>query len=101
MLALESLVSTAPAAGLGDLPDLDADGTGLNREHLRILELCGELLSVAEIAAYLSLPLGVVKVLIGDLWDLGAVHVRPPVQQAERLPSTLLEEVLLGLRQLR
>ncbi len=99
VLALESLVSTAPAAGLGDLPDLD-DG-GLNREHLRILDLCRELLSVAEIAAHLHLPLGVVKVLIGDLWDLGAVHVRPPVQQAERLPSTLLEEVLLGLRQLR
>ncbi|WP_344463172.1 DUF742 domain-containing protein [Kitasatospora kazusensis] len=99
VLALESLVSTAPAAGLGEPPDLADDA--LNREHLRILALCRELLSVAEIAAHLALPLGVVKVLIGDLWDLGAVHVRPPVQQAERLPSTLLEEVLLGLRQLR
>ncbi len=52
-------------------------------------------------AAHLGLPLGVVKVLVGDLWDLGAVQVLPPVPQAERLPATLLEEVLVGLRQLR
>ncbi|WP_441250892.1 DUF742 domain-containing protein [Kitasatospora sp. McL0602] len=101
VLALESLVSAAPTAGpgLGELPETE-EGT-LNREHLRILALCRKLLSVAEIAAHLRLPLGVVKVLIGDLWDLGAVHVIPPVPQAERLPATLLEEVLVGLRQLR
>ncbi|AUG79011.1 hypothetical protein CFP65_4257 [Kitasatospora sp. MMS16-BH015] len=96
VLALESLVAAVPAA---ELPDPEA--AGLGREHLRILGLARELLSVAEIAAHLRLPLGVVKVLLGDLWDLGAVHVRPPVEQAERLPATLLEEVLVGLRQLR
>ncbi|GAA0679040.1 hypothetical protein GCM10010193_35710 [Kitasatospora atroaurantiaca] len=93
VLALESLVS---ATGTAELVDHE-----LNREHQRILTLCRDLLSVAEISAHLSLPLGVVKVLIGDLWDLGAVHVVPPVPRAERLPATLLEEVLLGLRQLR
>ncbi|MFJ9522927.1 DUF742 domain-containing protein [Kitasatospora sp. NPDC101801] len=93
VLALESLVSTVP----GSTPE----PVGLNREQQRILTICQELLSVAEIAAHLRLSLGVVKVLIGDLWDLGAVLVRPPVAQAERLPATLLEEVLLGLRQLR
>ncbi|MFB7666581.1 DUF742 domain-containing protein [Kitasatospora sp. NPDC056138] len=101
-LALESLVSVDPAAEPGGLLDEEA---GLNREHRRILALCRQLLSVAEVAAHLGLPLGVVKVLVGDLWDLGAVQVLPPavppVRQAERLPATLLEEVLVGLRQLR
>ncbi|MFF3600811.1 DUF742 domain-containing protein [Kitasatospora indigofera] len=93
-LALESLLSVSP-----DGPDLP-DGA-LNREHRRILALCRRLLSVAEVAAHLGLPLVVVKVLVGDLWDLGAVQVLPPAPQAERLPATLLEEVLVGLRQLR
>ncbi|WP_030244260.1 DUF742 domain-containing protein [Streptomyces sp. NRRL S-350] len=94
-LALESLVSA-----LSDLPE-PPEHALLNREHRRILALCHSLLSVAEVAAHLGLPLGVVKVLVGDLWDLGAVQVLPPVPQAERLPATLLEEVLVGLRQLR
>ncbi|MFJ8039984.1 DUF742 domain-containing protein [Kitasatospora sp. NPDC096147] len=90
-LALESLVAVTGAE----------PAPGLNREQLRIMTLCRELLSVAEIAAHLRLPLGVVRVLIGDLWDAGAVHVRPPVPQADVLPTALLEEVLVGLRQLR
>ncbi|GAA4860083.1 DUF742 domain-containing protein [Kitasatospora sp. NPDC048365] len=93
VLALESLVSAVP----GISPEPDA----LNREQQAILAICRRLLSVAEIAAHLGLPISVVKVLIGDLWDLGAVQVVPPVPQAERLPTTLLEEVLVGLRQLR
>ncbi|GJF32367.1 hypothetical protein KNE206_50670 [Kitasatospora sp. NE20-6] len=102
VLALESLVSAVPGA--------DTSGAELNREHRRILALCGSLLAVAEISAHLHLPLSVVKVLVGDLWDLGAVHVLPPatavhrspdVPRAERLPTALLEEVLVGLRQLR
>jgi hypothetical protein len=101
-LALESLVSVDPAVRIDELPEQRPE---LNREHRRILALCRELLSVAEVAAHLGLPLAVVKVLVGDLWDLGAVQVLPPavppVRQAERLPATLLEEVLVGLRQLR
>ncbi|AUY50366.1 MULTISPECIES: DUF742 domain-containing protein [Streptomycetaceae] len=94
-LAVESLVSALP-----DRPELPEDAL-LSREHHRILDLCRSLLSIAEVAAHLRLPLGIVKVLVGDLWDLGTVQVLPPVPQAERLPATLLEEVLVGLRQLR
>jgi hypothetical protein len=100
-LAVESLVSALPGRSeLPDSPELPEHAL-LNREHRRILGLCHSLLSIAEVAAHLGLPLGVVKVLVGDLWDLGAVQVLPPVPQAERLPTTLLEEVLVGLRQLR
>ncbi|MEU9127416.1 DUF742 domain-containing protein [Kitasatospora sp. NPDC048540] len=97
-LAIESLVSAVPAADLD--PDLRSGDT-LNREHQRILALCHDLLSVAEVAAHLRLPVSVVRVLVDDLWDLGAVQVRPPAPQADRLPTHLLEEVLVGLRQLR
>ncbi|MFD0529425.1 DUF742 domain-containing protein [Kitasatospora arboriphila] len=92
------------------MPGADLGEAELNREHQRILALCGRLLAIAEIAAHLHLPLSVVKVLVGDLWDLGAVQVLPPatavhrspdVPQADRLPTSLLEEVLVGLRQLR
>ncbi|WP_371480143.1 DUF742 domain-containing protein [Kitasatospora sp. NBC_00315] len=93
-LALESLLCASPHFS-------EPPAETLNREHRRILALCRNLLSVAEVAAHLGLPLGVVKVLVGDLWDLGAVQVLPPAPQAERLPATLLEEVLVGLRQLR
>ncbi|GAA2249167.1 MULTISPECIES: DUF742 domain-containing protein [Kitasatospora] len=101
-LALESLISVDPAVLIDELLQRQP---GLNREHRRILLLCRELLSIAEVAAHLGLPLAVVKVLVGDLRDLGAVQVLPPavppVPQAKRLPATLLEEVLVGLRQLR
>ncbi|MFC6930219.1 DUF742 domain-containing protein [Actinomadura yumaensis] len=45
-------------------------------EDERILELCGAPLSVAELASDLALPLGVVRVLLGDLLDRGLILVR-------------------------
>ena len=55
----------------------------------KILTLCVERPSVAEIAARLSLPLGVARVLIGDLVTQGYVQVqdtlgehRPPTNDA-------------------
>ncbi|KIQ63180.1 hypothetical protein TR51_30970 [Kitasatospora griseola] len=93
VLEFESLVRTVPGAAV--------DRTALNREQQAILGLCRELLSIAEVAAHLGLPISVLKVLVGDLLDLGAVQVLPPVRQAEQVPLALLEEVLVGLRQLR
>ncbi|MFB9802766.1 DUF742 domain-containing protein, partial [Streptomonospora salina] len=45
----------------------DVDEMALEPEQLRILELCGRPLSVAEVAAHLDMPVAVVKVLLGDL----------------------------------
>ncbi len=51
--------------------DPDADRT-LSPEHVDIVELCRDApQSVAELAAELDLPVGVVRVLIGDLVDDG------------------------------
>lgn len=69
-------------------------------EHRRIVALCRRLRSVAEVAAHLGLPVSVAKVLIADLLDGGHVLVRHSAT-AERGPDrSVLENVLVGLRQL-
>ena len=73
-------------------------------ERRRILELtASEILSVAEISAHLSLPLGVVRVLVGDLADDGLVlvHTGTPTSQAPASAQLkVLESVLNGISSL-
>ncbi|MGW0731779.1 DUF742 domain-containing protein [Streptomyces sp. NPDC002851] len=94
-LALETLViSAAPN------PRTDATDAGLPPEAAEILALCRRLLSVAEVAAHVRLPITVVKVLLADLVDAGLVWARPPIPVSERPDKALLKEVLDGLRRL-
>src|SRR3954463_14561448 len=52
----------------------------LSPEHVDIVGLCRDApQSVAELAAELDLPIGVIRVLIGDLVDGELVHVSRPV----------------------
>jgi hypothetical protein len=68
--------------------DLEADRT-LSPEQLDIVRLCQvQATSVAELAAEVDLPVGVVRVLIGDLLEAGHVTVHKPVPPAE-LPDGL------------
>ncbi|MFD7108100.1 DUF742 domain-containing protein [Streptomyces celluloflavus] len=77
-----------------------ADQT-LSPEHVDIVGRCRRTpLSVAELAAGLDLPVGVVRVLIGDLLDAGLVHVSRPVPPAELPDEQILREVIDGLRAL-
>ena len=55
---------------------------------------------VVEVAAELNLPVGVVRVLLGDLLDYGLVSVRPPQSKAASPTESLLREVINGLRAL-
>lgn len=69
-------------------------------ERRRILELVGAaILSVAELSAHLSLPLGVVRVLVGDLADEGlvVVHTGSPTSAAPATDLKVLESVLDGI----
>ncbi|MDH2389001.1 MULTISPECIES: DUF742 domain-containing protein [Streptomyces] len=71
----------------------------LNPEKRRVMELCGGgALSVAEVAAHLSLAVSVTKVLLSDLIDSGHLTVRPPIPKAQLPDARLLQEVLHGLR---
>lgn len=70
-------------------------------EHVDIVERCRHApQSVAELAADLDLPVGVVRVLIGDLLDAELVHVTRPVPPAELPDEQVLREVIDGLRAL-
>jgi uncharacterized protein DUF742 len=73
----------------------------LSPEHVDIVELCRDTpQSVAELAAELDLPVGVVRVLIGDLVDERLVHVTRPVPPAELVDESILRDVINGLRAL-
>jgi hypothetical protein len=74
---------------------------GLSPEHRTILDQCREQpASVAEVAAHSDLPVGVVRVLLGDLLDAGLIRVSRPVPPAQLPDERLLREVINGLRAL-
>ncbi|WP_405869397.1 DUF742 domain-containing protein [Streptomyces sp. NBC_00005] len=71
-------------------------------EMLAIVELCRRMRTVAEIAALLKMPLGVVRVLLSDLADQGKIRVygTGTGHGSGRPDRALLERVLSGLRRL-
>jgi len=92
-LAIETLVTTS-ARGR-------AQAATLSFEHRAVAELCEQARSVAEVAALLSLPLGVARVVLGDMAGLGVVTVHQTASSAGSAPDlALMERVLSGLRRL-
>jgi hypothetical protein len=73
---------------------------GLGPEHIAIIRLCQNLMSVAEITGYLDLPAGTVRVLLGDLLDRGFVMVQQPEPELDMQDHRLYEAVINGLRAL-
>ncbi|EID54968.1 DUF742 domain-containing protein [Saccharomonospora xinjiangensis] len=71
-----------------------------SREKRSLVELCRGVLSVAEAAAHLRLPVSVVVVLASDLIDTGHLVVRSSPQRLVIPEIELLEKVLNGLRKL-
>lgn len=92
-LALEALVSTSE------------DGRryrGVRTiEHRQICDICLDTRSIAEIAAHLRLPLGVVKVIVGDMADAGLVLIhQTELILGDSSSRAFMERVLQGLRDL-
>lgn len=76
---------------------------GMQSEHAAILALCRDPTAVVELAADLALPVGIVRILLSDLLATGRITARHPrtVRGQAHLPDpTLLEQVLVGLRNL-
>jgi hypothetical protein len=69
-------------------------------EMRAIVELCRRMRTVAEIAALLTMPLGVVRVLLSDLADQGKIRVYGTGHGPGQPDRALLERVLSGLRRL-
>ncbi|MBW4720917.1 DUF742 domain-containing protein [Saccharothrix sp. SC076] len=88
-LEIETLVSAVD----------DEPPPALRAEHQAVVDLVGSPRSVAEVAALLRLPLGVAKVLLGDMAERGLieVHETAPVDGPD---LGLMERVLAGLRRL-
>jgi hypothetical protein len=74
----------------------------LTLERKQIVSLCTVPLSVAEVSAHLHIPLGVARVLAGDMVGEGLLDTaRLPTTRADRRPDVkLLERVLDGLHAL-
>jgi hypothetical protein len=88
-LSIETLVSAVPMAAHGPAA----------AEHEAVMGLCQEPRSVAEIAALLRVPLGVARVILGDLVAAGAVAVHRTAGGAGP-DLALMERVLAGLHRL-
>ncbi|MFG1999027.1 DUF742 domain-containing protein [Spirillospora sp. NPDC048911] len=70
-------------------------------EHQRILRRCGTPVSVVDLASDVGLPLGVVRVVLGDLRDEGLIQVVATIDRSSDRPNLgVLREVLDGLRAL-
>jgi hypothetical protein len=78
-LRIETIVFALPAA-------LSAP---LRFERRRIVELCQQPLSVAEVAVRLAVPLGVARVLVADLVTDGYLTLNEPTE----LPIDVLERI--------
>ena len=93
---LEALVVPTVKASEPGLADV------LSPEQGSVLELCAEdTVSVAEVAARLRTPLGVARVIIADMVEMGLVEVAGTSADAgnERDPA-FLRRVLSGLQRL-
>ncbi|MEV0094937.1 DUF742 domain-containing protein [Streptomyces sp. NPDC050738] len=92
LIALVTLDANAPPASEDSL---------FGPEHRTLLALCRtETQSVAELGAGADLPVGVVRVLVGDLLEAGQVTVAHPVPPAQLPDEKILREVIDGLRAL-
>jgi len=87
---IDMVTATGPRAG---------DARGLGPEHRRLLALCQRPMAVADIASDTELPLGVVRVLLGDLRERGLIAIAGPAAQGSAAES-VLRSVLDGLRAL-
>ncbi|MBA2307857.1 MAG: DUF742 domain-containing protein [Pseudonocardiales bacterium] len=91
-LGLETLVSArrpgVPLAGTADTA------------HQAVIELCVRPVSVAEVAAMMTVPLGVARVLVGDLAQSGVLFVHRPAVTNGVPDAELLARVIDGLHRL-
>jgi len=78
-IRVESLIRTAGGA----------DGSQLRFEARRIVDLCRRPTSLAELSAALKMPIGVIRVLVGDL----VANETVAVVQVEEISLSLLERI--------
>ena len=92
-LALEAIVRVTERG--------QTNAPALATEKREICEICESPASIAEVSAHLKLPLGVVRVLVGDMVTEGFLDCNDnAVPEGGRPDLRLLERVLDGLQAL-
>lgn len=82
------------------VPEYDAEfSAALLPESQAVYERARRPVSIAELSVLLSIPLGVIRVLVGDLAAEGVLFVHP-TGYAYRYDHNILERVLDGLNKL-
>jgi len=76
------------------------DGVPVSPECIRILQLSQRPVSVADLASAVGLPLGVMRVLLGDLVHDGMIKLLRPAPGGQVTDERLLRKVLDGLHTL-
>ena len=87
-------------AGVRALTEPGAFPTDAPPESRRLVELCRPTMSVAEVAARMFLPVGVVRVLVDDLATAGVIAVDDPHTIESSTDIRMLERLLDGIRAL-
>jgi hypothetical protein len=91
-IEFETLVWTTSTAASSPPPT--------NAHWRAVADLCREVVSLVEVAAHLELPIGVARVLIGDMAEAGLLYLQRPQQVSDAVEIALLEKVLDGLHRL-
>ena len=93
-LPIEATLEVLPSGREATWPEGDLKG--------RIIELCADTESVAEVSAKLHVPLGVARVLLGDLVTAGHLKTRTTISENTTSDERreLIERTLSGLRAL-
>jgi hypothetical protein len=93
-LAIEALVSTCAEDAQWENPQMSG-------EFRSVRTMCHYPRSVAEVAATLSVPLGVARILLDDMAELGLVRIHENQGASDGRPAlALMERVLSGLHRL-
>lgn len=80
--------------------DPDDPERRLQPECVQILRYCRTPAPIADLASHLDLPLGVVRVLLGDLLHSGFISLHEPRRDADQPDEPILKAVINGLRSL-
>jgi hypothetical protein len=90
---LMAFVVAGPPAGAGDQSPAQP-------EHQAIISMAQQPISVADLAADLNLPVGVVRVLLGDLLVSDRISMYEPPASRQFPDDDILKAVVNGLRAL-
>jgi len=84
---------------VGAVDSADTHGPWLPPEHRRLLDMCLAPIAVADLASETGLPLGVVQILLSDLYQQGLLNVYRPATD-QNSDEGVLRKILDGLRSL-